>query len=663
MRSYVKLAAIVGILLAWAAFSVYRSSTVAQTQPPPSPQVQTQQQTSQEPYLSANQQKNEFPSNVNLSCQGCHGAGKTLPNLGGEKFHKDAHSAMDQSIHSKVLDNGKPAATCVDCHTRGGDMKTILPAENPDSTVNRANMAQTCGRCHNAASQSFHNSIHGSLRDAGAQKPASCADCHGSHFIEPAADIRSQVNRTNTAEEVCIKCHSDKVSDYESSAHGMALKQGNPKAPMCTTCHTAVSHQPAPLSLRDFNMQMVNNCSRCHENQAPSYRDTFHGQATALNFKLAATCADCHTPHKNLPPSDPHSSVNPANLMQTCGRCHTQVSANFIQYDPHPEPKDPNKSLLVYYVAGFMQWLLIGVFGFFGLHTLLWLQRSIVSVMREKHEPSPDDEQYVIRFAPFHRFTHILIVVSFLILAATGLPLMFYYTEWGQVLASLFGGVGVTTVLHRVAAVITFGYAGLHLGFVLKKAIVERKFWILYGPDSMMIRPQDFKDVFNMFRWFFYLGPRPKLDRWTYWEKFDYFAVFWGIPMIGLSGLMLWFPTFFTSFLPGVVLNLAMIIHGEEALLATAFIFAFHFYHNHLRPENFPMDLVMFTGKLSLAKFKDERPVEYARLVEEGKLDEIMTTPPTARQKLISKIFGYIAYIGGLIMVIAIFVTMLRYKL
>jgi hypothetical protein len=106
-----------------------------------------------------------------------------------------------------------------------------------------------------------------------------------------------------------------------------------------------------------------------------------------------------------------------------------------------------------------------------------------------------------------------------------------------------------------------------------------------------------------------------------------------------------------------------MIIHGEEALLATAFIFAFHFYHNHLRPENFPMDLVMFTGKMSLSKFKEERPVEYARLVEEGGLDEIMTTPPTARQKLVSKIFGYIAYITGLMMVILIFATMLRYKL
>ena len=662
MRSYIKLTAMVGVLLIGAVLLIYRSfatEVLTQQRQP----LQQQQQQGQEPYLSANQQKNEFPSNVNLQCAGCHGAGKTLPNLGGEKFHKDAHGALDQSIHAKILDNGKPAATCVDCHTRGGDMTTILPASDPNSTVDRANIAQTCGRCHNQAAQSFHNSIHGSLRDAGAQKPASCADCHGSHSIEPAADIRSQVNRSNTAEAVCIKCHSDKVSDYESSSHGMALKQGNPKAPMCTTCHTAVSHQPAPLSLRDFNMQMVNNCSKCHEKQAPSYRDTFHGQATALNFKLAATCADCHTPHRNLPQSDPKSSVNPANLMQTCGRCHTQVSANFIQYDPHPEPNDREKSQLVYYVAGFMKWLLIGVFGFFGLHTLLWLQRSIVAVAREKHEPSPDDEQYVIRFAAYHRFTHILIVVSFLILAATGLPLMYYYTGWGQRMASFFGGVGVTTVLHRIAAIITFGYAGLHLAFVLKKAIVERKFWILYGPDSMMVRPQDFIDVFNMFRWFLYLGPRPKLDRWTYWEKFDYFAVFWGIPMIGLSGLMLWLPTFFTSFLPGVVLNLAMIIHGEEALLATAFIFAFHFYHNHLRPENFPMDLVMFTGKLTLSKFKEERPMEYARLVEEGKLEEIMTTPPTARQKRISKIFGYIAYIGGLIMVIAIFVTMLRYRL
>jgi thiosulfate reductase cytochrome b subunit len=247
-------------------------------------------------------------------------------------------------------------------------------------------------------------------------------------------------------------------------------------------------------------------------------------------------------------------------------------------------------------------------------------------------------------------------------LAATGLPLMYYYTSWGRALEQMEGGLGVTRVVHRICAVITLIYALIHIIYVFRKAVVERKFSILYGPDSMVPRIQDLSDVFRMFRWFFYLGPRPKLDRWTYWEKFDYFAVFWGVPVIGLSGLMLWFPTFFTSFLPGVVLNVAMIVHGEEALLATAFIFAFHFFHNHLRPENFPMDTVIFTGKMTLARFKDERSVEYERLVKEGKLDTILTSPPTPFARTASKVFGFAAYLAGLIMVVAIFATLLFTK-
>jgi cytochrome b subunit of formate dehydrogenase len=409
-------------------------------------------------------------------------------------------------------------------------------------------------------------------------------------------------------------------------------------------------------------MSMVAKCSQCHASQAPSYRDTFHGQSSALGYKLAATCADCHTQHNNLPPSDPRSSVNPAHLVETCSKCHTNVNTNFAVYNPHPQPDKPEKSLLVYYVSHFMEWLLIVVFSFFGIHTILWLQRSLVAYFSENHERSADDEQYVIRFAPIHRFTHVLIVVSFILLAATGLPLMFYYTDWGRAFEQWGGGVAVMRYVHRICAVITFGYAGIHLYYVVRKAAIERKFSILYGPDSMIPRIQDVFDVFKMFRWFFYLGPRPKLDRWTYWEKFDYFAVFWGIPVIGLSGLMLWFPTFFTSFLPGVVLNVAMIVHGEEALLATAFIFAFHFFHNHLRPENFPMDTVIFTGKMTLARFKDERSVEYERLVSEGKLDTILTDPPTPFARTASKVFGFAAYVAGLIMVVAIFATFLFTK-
>jgi cytochrome b subunit of formate dehydrogenase len=592
---------------------------------------------------------------VNLDCAGCHGPGKTLPNLAGEKFHKDAHGAMAGSIHSKV--------GCMACHSRGGDMTTILPAEDTRSTVNRANMTETCGACHQDYARTFHFSIHGSRQDAGQAKVASCADCHGSHGIVPGRDVVSTVNRVNTAESVCIKCHQDKVADWEISSHGAALNAGNTQAPTCTTCHTAVSHLPAPLNLREFNLQMIETCSKCHAGQAPSYRDTFHGQATALNYKLAATCADCHTPHRNLPPSDPRSSVHTSNLVQTCSACHSNINANFASYSPHPEPDNPEKSLLVYYVSHFMEWLLIGVFSFFGVHTLLWAQRSIAAYINERREAKPSgDEQYVVRFAPIHRVTHVLIVISFIILAATGLPLMFYYTDWGRALEEMQGGLGTMRFLHRVCAVITFVYAGIHLFYVVKKAVIEGKYSILYGPDSMMIRKQDFIDLFNMIKWFLYLGPRPRLDRWTYWEKFDYFAVFWGVPVIGLSGLMLWFPGFFTMFLPGVVLNLAMIIHGEEALLATAFIFAFHFFHNHLRPENFPMDIVIFTGKMTMSRFKEERQQEYDRLVSEGKLDTVLTDPPTATARLVSKVFGFAAYISGLIMVVAILVTLLTYR-
>ena len=622
MRNYIKAALVLCFVFLLTSFYFYRSiETDAQILPA-------------QPNISTNPQRDEFPTNVHLQCSGCHGAGKTLPNLAGEQFHKDVHGAIGASSHGKAGTNGHPAVNCVDCHTaRGeGDMTTILPASNPNSTVNRANLPVTCGRCHDGPSKTFHLSIHGSRRDSGDTKAASCSDCHGSHNILPIKDAGSTLNRAN-AGAMCAKCHSDIVADYQVSSHGMALREGKQYAPMCTDCHTAVSHLTAPLSTRDFNMQMIANCSKCHAGRAPGYRDTFHGQATALDFKLAATCADCHTPHKNLPASNPLSSVHKDNLVQTCSKCHANANVNFATYSPHPEPNNPEKSALVYYVSHFMEWLLIGVFSFFGLHTILWLQRSIVAFISEKHEKSPDEEQYVIRFAKIHRFTHVLIVVSFILLAATGLPLMYYYTDWGRALEQMEGGLGITRVVHRIAAVITLLYVLIHLFFVIRKAVIERKYSILYGPDSMVPRPQDVIDVFNMFRWFFYLGPRPKLDRWTYWEKFDYFAVFWGVPVIGLSGLMLWFPTFFTSFLPGVVLNVAMIVHGEEALLATAFIFAFHFFHNHLRPENFPMDTVIFTGKMTLAKFKEERSVEYDRLVSEGKLDTVLTDPPTRKRR------------------------------
>lgn len=620
----------------------------------------TRQQSNPSPSPSPADASQQLPPvQTRLDCRGCHGQGKSTPYLGGQLFHLIQHRAHDQNIHAQKLQSGRPAATCLDCHSTTGDATGILPQDDEKSTINRANIARTCARCHEQPAGSFHDSIHGKGQGRGINASATCSDCHGSHEIYPASDARSLLSKANTP-NTCAKCHTSILSDWHDSSHFAALKRNDPRAPVCTTCHTAVSHAPAPANLREFDFQIVQQCSKCHEKQAPSYRETFHGQAAALDYRPAATCVDCHTPHRNLPPQDALSTVNRANLVQTCARCHQNANANFVTYDPHPEPNDRHRSLLVYLSYKFMNWLFVFVFGFFGLHTLLWLQRSVVGLIRGETYRKHGGGQWVVRFNKSNRWTHVTIVVSFLILAATGLPLMFYYTGWGQNIVQTLGGVGVTRVLHRIFAVVTFGYAFYHLGYLLWLFFVKRERGLLFGPNSMVPRPKDFRDMRHMFRWFFYKEKRPpKFDRWTYWEKFDYFAVFWGIPVIGLSGLMLWMPGLFSRILPGSVLNVAMIVHGEEALLATGFIFAFHFFHNHMRPENFPLDTSIFTGKLPMERFKEERRAEYVRLKRERRLHEIMTTPPTRRQRLFAKVFGFTAYIIGLVLVVWIFTTFL----
>jgi hypothetical protein len=177
----------------------------------------------------------------------------------------------------------------------------------------------------------------------------------------------------------------------------------------------------------------------------------------------------------------------------------------------------------------------------------------------------------------------------------------------------------------------------------------------------MVPRGKDLADLWNNLRYFLYLGPRPHFDRWGYWEKFDYFAVFWGIPVIGISGLLLWFPGFFTRLLPGWAINAALIVHSDEALLAVGFIFVFHFFHTHLRPESFPLDPVIFTGVMPLERFKEERRIEYERLVALGELETRLTPPPSESRLRRAAIFGFSAVATGSILVVAIFWSLLAH--
>jgi cytochrome b subunit of formate dehydrogenase len=169
----------------------------------------------------------------------------------------------------------------------------------------------------------------------------------------------------------------------------------------------------------------------------------------------------------------------------------------------------------------------------------------------------------------------------------------------------------------------------------------------------MTPQPKDLKDLVGMFKWFLGRGPRPRFDRYSYMEKFDYLGVFWGVAIIGCSGLLLWFPEFFARFLPGWAFNVATIIHGDEALLAMSFIFTVHFFNVHLRPEKFPIDLVIFTGRATVDYMKEEHPLEYERRREAGALEGLAAPPVSRVAYLWSIVLGFTS-LGLGVLVIAL---------
>ncbi|HEX7439105.1 MAG TPA: cytochrome c3 family protein [Caldimonas sp.] len=612
-----------------------------------------------------------------LDCSTCHDAALAVKHpqnpLGAVKpqvcqeCHSDEFKAIAGSIHGRRSSGEKAIKDCMGCHD---SLHQVRKEGDPASTLSPVNQIKTCGGCHQEMMANYERSEHArALLKSGLVVGApSCSSCHGKHDIHSKTETTATTNHANIP-QTCGKCHSGILREWQESAHGALWKKagdGKPgsaaanggEGPVCSTCH-----EPHAIKRPDSAVvrgQVADRCGDCHKKVFASFRDSFHGKATSLNNLKAAVCADCHTPHHNLPASDPRSSINPANLAKTCGACHANANASFLSFDPHANPKDPKRNPYVFWVWVGMTALLLGVFGFFGLHDLLWLQRALVGKLRGEFGPAHHKAgPYVRRFSSAQIWLHVSIVTSFLLLAATGLPLKFAEVPWAPRLMSLFGSPEVAGVLHRFAAVVTFGYFAWHLGVLAWGALVKKERGYFWGPRSMVPQPRDLVDLWAMTKFFLYIGPKPKFDRFTYWEKFDYMGVFWGVAVIGISGLVLWLPTLAATFFPGWVLNAAYVIHSDEALLATGFIFLFHFFHTHLRPESFPMETVVFTGRMPLEAFKEERPLEYARLVAEGKLEERLTPAPTAVEYRVAYVFGFAALAIGIVLAVFIFWAML----
>ena len=264
----------------------------------------------------------------------------------------------------------------------------------------------------------------------------------------------------------------------------------------------------------------------------------------------------------------------------------------------------------------------------------------------------PVVSRYFLRFTLAQRYLHAVLFTTFLVLAATGLMMRFSGSIWAIRFARAVGGFGAILFFHKFCAlVLTLAFL-IHVREVFARGLFKHEKGIFWGPTSMVANWKDVKDLLGHFRWFLGLGPKPQFERYAYWEKFDYWAVFWGMVVIGFSGYAMWFAPFFAHFLPGWALNAVLVIHSEEGLLAILFIFSIHFVNTHLRPDSFPMDMVIFTGRESEEEFKNRRPKEYERMLIEGKAAARITDAPPRWLINFSRVVGFTAILIGLTLLV-----------
>ena len=327
-----------------------------------------------------------------LQCNNCHTAIKEYPHpeqktpVKCETCHADEAAGLVGSVHADGKDH-----PCTSCH---GDAHSIVPKSDPKSAVYPLNVPRTCGQCHGTEGMAkkhglasvyplYIDSIHGfALSKEGLLVAANCQTCHGSHHILSHTDPKSATYKVNVP-ETCGKCHAGINADYQQGVHGKAVAAGKLGAPVCSDCHNA--HAILQPTEAEFRTQSTPICGSCHKEKFSTYRDTFHSQLGSLGgYVETARCWDCHGAHEILPASDPRSPINKANLVKTCGRCHTGANESFVQYQPHANAHNRKLNPALYYIGLFMNLLLVSVLTFFVIHTILWLIRQRLEQMKRK---------------------------------------------------------------------------------------------------------------------------------------------------------------------------------------------------------------------------------------------------------------------------------------
>jgi formate dehydrogenase gamma subunit len=465
---------------------------------------------------------------------------------------------------------------------------------------------------------SYRESVHAKALARGNASAAVCTDCHNTHDILPASDARSPIAKVNVP-ATCSKCHKSETAEFMQSVHGQAVTRGVSRSPVCTDCHGihGIASPVEQATATASTAVATDTCAGCHEGvtltkefgiageRVSSYKDSYHGLASQIGSKVVANCASCHGVHNILPSSDPRSMISANNLPQTCGQCHVGAGVNFATGRIHltsslvsaVETRDAG-SIGTRIVRWIYVPLIILVIGGMAFHNALIWVRKAKAKKRQTRE--------IVRLTRNQRVQHWLLLTSFITLVLSGFALQ-YPDSW---LASLLGGSeSLRRIVHRIAAVIMIAAGVYHLAYLALSK--EGRLWL----KDMLIKGKDFKDVVGNFG--YYLGAskaKPKIARFGYAEKAEYWAVVWGTIIMGLTGLMIWFKLGIFAFLPRWAIEIALAIHFYEAVLATLAIIVWHFYHVIFDPDVYPVNFAFLDGRISEDLYREEHELAY----EEG---------------------------------------------
>ncbi|NIR42652.1 MAG: DUF4405 domain-containing protein [Gemmatimonadetes bacterium] len=544
--------------------------------------------------------------------------------------HSGVNRVYEESVHGYALSRGNPRApTCEECH--GGH--NVLPSSDPRSPTHKVRLPNTCARCHGTAGlltdqlvklpQSFTayaESVHGQGAERGIATAASCSDCHGVHDLKGSVDPTSRINPANVA-RTCGQCHPDIQLEYDRSIHGRALETGVRDSPTCTDCHGEhlILSPEDPDARTSAAHQAVETCGRCHNDPiiiskynleggvVGSYVDSYHGWVTRRGGRAAATCVSCHTAHLVLPEEDPLSTINPANLAETCGRCHKDADYKFASSYTHETTSittNPiNRVIRSFYIV-----VIIVVIGLMVLHNLVIMNYFMVE--RRKEE---DHSPWVMRFDKSQIVQHLLTTIAFIVLVVTGFALRFPEAWWVEGLTELGMTETVRADLHRIFAVVMIVTAIYHMYYIFltDRGRVEFR--------SIVPSWRDIRQAYDNLRYYTWQSDRKvKFERYDYTQKAEYWALIWGTILMIITGLILWFPQLAVKVFPAWIVPAAQTVHYYEAWLATLAIVVWHFFFVIFHPEEYPMSWTWLTGRMSESSVKRHHAGWYEEMKEGG---------------------------------------------